>query len=105
VFVGFNAPFDWMFVADYFHRYLGGNPFGVSALDLKALYMGKFDVARWAETTKRAIAKRIVVEGAHTHQALDDAREQAELARRLLERERGPRREESRALRNDRCTE
>ena len=23
VFVGFNAPFDWMFVADYFERYLG----------------------------------------------------------------------------------
>src|SRR4029079_7402321 len=22
VFVAFNAPFDWMFVADYFHRFL-----------------------------------------------------------------------------------
>jgi len=28
VFVGFNAPFDWMFVADYFERYTGRNPFG-----------------------------------------------------------------------------
>jgi DNA polymerase III epsilon subunit-like protein len=89
VFVGFNAPFDWMFVADYFHRFAGANPFGISALDLKALYMGKFGVARWAETSKRAIAKRIVGEGAHTHQALDDAREQADLARRLLGREGG----------------
>src|SRR5512141_1807255 len=29
VFVGFNAPFDWMFVADAFWRYLGRNPFGI----------------------------------------------------------------------------
>jgi ribonuclease T len=34
VFVGFNAPFDWMFVADAFWRHLGRNPFGISALDL-----------------------------------------------------------------------
>ena len=40
VFVGFNAPFDWMFVNDYFHRFLGHNPFGHSALDIKAFYMG-----------------------------------------------------------------
>jgi DNA polymerase III epsilon subunit-like protein len=84
VFVGFNAPFDWMFVADYFHRFVGANPFGISALDLKALYMGRFGVSRWSETTKRAIARRITFHGAHTHHALDDAREQADLARRLL---------------------
>src|SRR5262245_30111528 len=32
IFVGFNAAFDWMFVADYFHRYLGRNPFGHAPL-------------------------------------------------------------------------
>ena len=87
VFVGFNAPFDWMFVADYFHRFLGANPFGISALDLKALYMGRYAVERWSDTTKGAIARRITLDGAHTHQALDDARVQADLARQLLARD------------------
>ncbi len=27
-FVAFNASFDWMFVKDYFHRFLGRNTFG-----------------------------------------------------------------------------
>ena len=36
VFVALNAPFDWMFVSDYFHRFCRRNPFGHSALDIKA---------------------------------------------------------------------
>ncbi len=84
VFVGFNAPFDWMFVADYFWRYLGRNPFGYAALDLKALFMGRDGIDRFAATTKAAVAARYPVAVMHTHQALDDARMQAALARRLL---------------------
>ena len=84
VFVGFNAPFDWMFVADYCWRFLGRNPFGHAALDLKALYMGRDGVGSWAATGKDAVAARYPVDEAHTHQALDDARMQAALARRLL---------------------
>ena len=30
VFVAFNAPFDWMFVCEYFNHFLGRNPFGHS---------------------------------------------------------------------------
>ena len=41
VFVGFNAPFDWMFVNEYFHRHLGRNPFGHVAVDIKAYAMGR----------------------------------------------------------------
>ena len=41
VFVALNAPFDWMFVADAAWRHLGRNPFGTSALDIKALYIGR----------------------------------------------------------------
>ena len=85
VFVGFNAPFDWMFVADYLHRFVGRNPFGISALDLKALYMGRFSVPSWSATTKRHVATVVPGSLAHTHNALDDARMQAQLARRLLE--------------------
>jgi DNA polymerase III epsilon subunit-like protein len=86
IFVGFNAPFDWMFVADYFYRYLGRNPFGVSALDLKAYYMGKAGVGRWDETRRHHLDKRLGLEPDHSHQALEDARGQAVLARRLLGR-------------------
>jgi ribonuclease T len=84
VFVGFNAPFDWMFVADHFHRYLGRNPFGVSALDLKSLYMGREGVERWALTAKDHILRRYPTPHRVTHHALDDARAQAEMARLLL---------------------
>jgi ribonuclease T len=85
VFVGFNAPFDWMFVADYLHRFVGRNPFGYSALDLKAVYLGQHAVERWAHTTKEHVLARHPVPGKHTHHALDDARRQAALARLLLD--------------------
>ena len=86
IFVGFNAPFDWMFVADYFWRYLGRNPFGISALDLKSLYMGRLGVARWEETRKVHISVRLDVEFKLTHNALSDARYQALLASILMQR-------------------
>lgn len=85
VFVGFNAPFDWMFVADYFWRFLGRNPFGISALDLKSLYMGRAGVTRWAETRKLQIEERLDIHFEQTHNALDDARDQARLAQVLLQ--------------------
>jgi DNA polymerase III epsilon subunit-like protein len=84
VFVGFNAPFDWMFVADYLHRFVGRNPFGYAALDLKAVFLGRHGIARWAETTKEHVRARHPVSLPHTHNALDDARFQAMLARQLL---------------------
>jgi len=85
VLVSFNAPFDWMFVADYCWRYLGRNPFGISALDLKALYMGRHldTVRRWAKTGKGDVRRHYPIDLPHTHGALDDAREQAEICRRI----------------------
>lgn len=84
VFVGFNAPFDWMFVADYFHRFLGRNPFGISALDLKGLYMGRHALTRWDATRYSEVTRRHPTSLRVTHHALEDARAQAELARALL---------------------
>ena len=88
VFVGFNAPFDWMFVADYFWRFHGSNPLGISALDIKALYLGRTwpNVTAWSDTTLSRIDARTpgVAGAALTHDALDDARRQAELLERLL---------------------
>jgi ribonuclease T len=86
VFVGFNAPFDWMFVADYLWRYIGRNPFGVSALDLKSYFMGRDAVGRWDETRRANVDQALGMEADHTHHALDDAKGQAKLAKVLLER-------------------
>jgi ribonuclease T len=83
VFVGFNAPFDWMFVADYFHRTLGRNPFGHTALDIKALFMGASG-APWSQTTKRTLSPRYL-DGRHlSHNALSDALDQAEMFEKIL---------------------
>jgi DNA polymerase III epsilon subunit-like protein len=84
VFVAFNAVFDWMFINDYFHRYLGRNPFGHSALDMKALYMG-LTGAKWAETSMRYVAARYLEGRELTHNSLNDACDQAELLRRMLD--------------------
>lgn len=83
VFVAFNAPFDWMFVADYFHRYLGRNPFGHSALDIKALYMG-LTGAPWHETSLHYVAARYGCRQSLAHHALSDALDQAALFREML---------------------
>jgi ribonuclease T len=83
VFVAFNAPFDWMFVNDYFHRFLGRNPFGHDALDIKAFYMGLTGTC-WSHTTMRYIAPPYLGDRPLTHHALRDARDQAELFRRML---------------------
>lgn len=85
VLVGFNAPFDWMFVADAMWRHLGRNPFGISAIDLKALFLGRHlgATARWAETTKDHVKRRYALDLSHTHGALDDAREQAAICRAI----------------------
>ena len=80
VMVGFNAVFDWMFVADYFHRYLGRNPFGHSALDIKAFYLGVTG-SSWPGTSMSFVAERYGLSITLTHNALDDARDQAALFR------------------------
>lgn len=82
VFVAFNAAFDWMFVADYFERFLGRNPFGHTALDIKAYYMGMTGGA-WSDTTKRSLATRYPDHAHLTHNALQDALDQAALFRRM----------------------
>lgn len=83
VFVAFNAPFDWMFVNDYFYRYLGYNPFGYTALDIKALYMGATGVP-WAQTSKQQINPKYLAGKDLRHQALSDALDQAEIFAQVL---------------------
>jgi ribonuclease T len=80
VFVGFNAPFDWSFINYYFHRFAGGNPFGFTALDIKALYMGATGCS-WTDTRSSQVAKRLNPDRRGDHNALHDAKYQAELFR------------------------
>lgn len=78
VFVSFNATFDWMFSHWYFIHFLGSDPFGISGLEMKSFYSGLIG-CEWGETTKKYVVKRFPSKQAHTHNALDDAREQAEI--------------------------
>lgn len=81
VFVAFNAPFDWMFVCDYFHRFLGRNPFGHTALDIKAYAMGK-NASTWADTSMKRLFHE--EDGSPlTHNALQDAIDQGVIFLRL----------------------
>jgi DNA polymerase III epsilon subunit-like protein len=87
ILVAFNAGFDWMFVTDYFHRYLSRNPFGHSAIDVKAYYMGMTGTT-WARTSMRHVAPEAGEPVVLTHHALEDAQAQARIFAVLLERSR-----------------
>lgn len=84
-----NAPFDWMFLNVYLHRYLGHNPLGHAALDIKAYYMGQRGVS-WAETSFRAMAQRYTASQPLNHHALDDALAEARIFKAILAEPRAP---------------
>lgn len=78
IFVGLNAPFDWSFVNYYFHKFYGSNPFGISALDIKSLYMGTFR-SSWRQTSGAKMASKLQPSSRPNHCAIDDAIFQAEI--------------------------
>ncbi|QDR30596.1 3'-5' exonuclease, partial [Pseudomonas aeruginosa] len=80
VFVGFNASFDWSFVNHYFHYFLGENPFGIAALDIKSMYFGAAR-STWEQTRSSEIAQTVNPRKKGDHDALHDALYQAELFR------------------------
>lgn len=83
VFVGLNAPFDWSFINYYFHKYIGSNPFGFTAIDMKAYFMGAFSCT-WKETKSSNLASVLQPLNVPNHNALADARFQAELFALML---------------------
>src|SRR5947209_16376309 len=83
VFVGFNATFDWSFINWYFHTYLGENPFGIGGIDIKSFYMGMSGCS-WEDTRSSQIPATFKGPSHHTHNALDDAKEQAEMFELML---------------------
>jgi len=88
VFVGFNATFDWAFINFYFQEYLRENPFGIGGIDIKAFYMGLSGCA-WEDTKSSKIPSKFKGTSRHTHNALDDAIEQAEMFQLMRERAAG----------------
>jgi ribonuclease T len=83
VFTAFNAPFDWMFVHHYFHKYLGFNPFGHKALDIKAFYMGVYGVS-WSDTSHNRVSAKLTNNQELPHHALKDAIMEADLFELIL---------------------
>ena len=83
VMVAFNAAFDWSFVNWYFVHFEVPNPFGIGAVDIKSYYMG-LSGASWSDSRSSEIPDAYHSSARHTHNALDDAIEQASMFARML---------------------
>src|SRR5215475_10195936 len=84
VFVAYPACYDWMFLYWYLIRFTGASIFGHSGcLDMKTIYATKADVLIGA-AVKRSMPRHLLSRRRHTHHALDDAIEQAELFANLI---------------------
>ena len=85
VFAGYPACYDWMWLHWYFVQFAdGGSPFGHSrCLDLKTFYAARFR-APIVRSTKKHMPPQLLADRPHTHHALDDAIEQAELCQNLF---------------------
>lgn len=84
VLAAWPLSFDWMWVHWYFLRFHGSSPFGhSSAIDMKTLFAAK-DGRAMRRVGKRALPSELKSSRKHTHNALDDAREQADILVNLL---------------------
>jgi hypothetical protein len=84
VLVGYPVVFDWMFLHWYFVSFCGASPFGFSgALDMKTIYQQKAHVPL-DEAGRNDLPAELSAAHPHTHNALDDAREQAEIFNKLF---------------------
>lgn len=84
VFVAYPASFDWMFVYWYLIRFTGASVFGHSGcLDVKTAYAIRAGVP-FGAAHKRAMPEHLLSARPHTHHALDDAVEQADLFANLM---------------------
>jgi hypothetical protein len=72
-----------MFTHYYFEAYLGRDPFGIGAMDVKAYWAGKNQCA-WSQTSKSRLPAWLS-EGLkeHTHRADEDAARQATIFMRM----------------------
>ena len=87
IFVAYPLAFDWMFVAYYFHRFLGRNPFGIGGVDIESYYAGLFGTS-WPQPGQDVVEPAFLEQLALCHDARADAVAQAALFARLLARPR-----------------
>jgi DNA polymerase III epsilon subunit-like protein len=85
VLVAYPVAYDWSFLYWYFERFADtGSPFGHSScLDIRTLYQSVSGTV-FDRSGKRHMPQALLPEEPHTHNALDDAREQGELFANLL---------------------
>lgn len=84
VLVGYPVVFDWMFLHWYFVAFTGDSPFGFSgALDIKTIYQQKARVTL-DKSGRTDLPSALRASRQHTHNALDDAVEQAEIFNKLF---------------------
>ncbi|BCM70386.1 exonuclease [Streptomyces sp. FBKL.4005] len=84
VMCGYPAAYDWTFLYWYLIRFTGSSPFGHSGcLDMKTLYATKAGLPLRA-VAKGTMPRELLSRRRHTHHALDDAIEQAELFANLM---------------------
>jgi DNA polymerase III epsilon subunit-like protein len=84
VMIGYPAGYDWMFLYWYLIRFTGASVFGHSrCLDIKTLYATKAKVPV-SSVSKGTMPRELRSAHRHTHHALDDAIEQAELFANLM---------------------
>ena len=85
VFVAWPAPFDWFWMYWYLMRFAGESAFGFSgAINMKDWYAAKNGLPSKKVGKRKVYAALGIKPRPHTHNALDDAIEQAELWQTIL---------------------
>ena len=84
IFVGYPATYDFMWIYDYFFRYLGKCPFGFSGLDIKSVVSAVMDVPFHKVGKRMMKPEWFDPSSKHTHVAVDDAIEQGRLWMNVL---------------------
>ena len=88
VFAAYPLPFDWMFIYYYLMAFHGSSAFGFSStLDMKTYAAASLDLPIKKISKGRGGAMRpfVPTDRVHTHNSLDDAREQGIMLMNLLE--------------------
>jgi DNA polymerase III alpha subunit (gram-positive type) len=83
VFVGYPVVFDYMFIQWYLIRFAGESPFSFVGLDIKTLAWAMLNI-NFRDTVKTVMPKHWFDDLPHTHEALDDAKEQGALFCNML---------------------
>lgn len=85
VLVAYPVAFDWAFLYWYFVQFAGESPFGFSScLDIRTLYQARA-LTPFDKSSQRSMPHWLLPERDHTHNAADDAIEQAELFSNIFE--------------------